>query len=239
MNQNWRLLFMDENKQPDAPVTEEVNDEPTVPEVKDDLLISLKKLRFVIDLTRSNRINASNRLLKTEHFVQAINIYYSCVAAIVTVLSLIYKEGNYSIASAIMTIALAISIVYLNAQKYGNRAQQLQQNYLALHQLRFDIENAIRDRKEDCNKDIDIIGFQKRYVDLLQTSENHIDQDFRRTMWKNDHDRKNRSKDDYVPGLVGIERIKFYLRCIFKYTLQFCVWILPICYFVLTFMHII
>ena len=230
---------MDENKHPDAMIIEEASEEQTAPEVKDDLLIALKKLRFVIDLTRTNRINASNRLLKTEHFVQAINIYYSCVAAIITVLSLIDKEGNYSIASAIMTIALAISIVYLNAQKYGSRAQQLQQNYLALHQLRFDIENAIRDREEDCNKNIDIVGFQKKYVDLLQTSENHIDQDFRRTMWKNDHDRKNRSKDDYVPSLVGIERIKFYLRSIFKYALQFCIWILPICYFVLTFMHII
>ena len=59
-------------------------------------------------------------------------IYYVtlCVAAIVTVLSLIDKERNYSITSAIMTIALAISIVYLNAQKYGSRAQQLQQKFL-------------------------------------------------------------------------------------------------------------
>ena len=58
-------------------------------------------------------------------------------------------------------------------------------------------------------------------------------------MWKNDHDRKNRLKDDYEPGLVGIERVKFYARSIFKYTLQFCIWILPLCYFVLTFMHVI
>ena len=64
----------------------------------DKLLEALERLYNAVDLTRTNRINASNRLLKTEHFVQAINIYYSCVAAIVTVLSLMYPEKNYSIA---------------------------------------------------------------------------------------------------------------------------------------------
>ena len=230
---------MNEKKRPDVHIADEEKEEQSETEaINDSLLASLQELCRVIDLTRSNRINASNRLIKTEHFVQAINIYYSCVAAIVTVLSLIYPDGNYSIASAIMTIALAISIVYLNAQKYGNRAQQLQTNYLALHQLRFDIENAIRERKENCAC-IDIKSFQKRYVDLLQTSENHIDQDFRKTMWEKDHKRKNRMQADYVHRLVGIECVKFYLRSIFKYALHFCIWILPICYFVLTLMHVI
>ena len=55
----------------------------------------LKELLRVVNITRLNRIHASNRLLETEHFVQHINIYYSCVAAVITVLSLKYPEKSF------------------------------------------------------------------------------------------------------------------------------------------------
>lgn len=141
--------------------------------------IILEKLKRKVETTRLNRIHASNRLLKRERFVQSINIYYSCIAAVITVLGLLYPKRSFGIASAIITIILAISIVYLNAQKYGNRAQQMQMNYLALQRLKFDIEAAIISLDFDRTHEL-----QERYVDLLQTSENHEDQDFRLTLYK-------------------------------------------------------
>ena len=39
---------------------------------------TLMYLDRVVKITRINRINAANRLLDTETFLQGINIYYSC-----------------------------------------------------------------------------------------------------------------------------------------------------------------
>ena len=137
----------------------------------------LEKLRKEVEFTRKNRINASTRLLNKERFVQSINIYYSCVAAIVTVLSLIFPERSFGIASAVLTVILAISIVYLNAQKYGERAQQLKTNYISLQQLIFDIENDQR-----IGNISEMKKFTDRYIELLQTSENHISYDHQKTL---------------------------------------------------------
>ena len=192
----------------------------------------LSELLRVVNLTRLNRIHASNRLLGTEQFVQYINIYYSCVTAVITILSLRYPDSSFGIASAIMTVALAISIVYLNAQKYGNRAQQLQMNYLALHQLRFDIENAKR------NSDFsELKELENRYVHLLQTSENHIEHDYRKTLWLND--RKHKCKENYRPKLFGLEWIKFFIREICWLALRIILWALPIVYFILVLLQIL
>lgn len=221
------------------------------PEVTEKLNQLLELLR-IVNLTRLNRIQASNRLLETEHFVQHINIYYSCVASVITVLSLKYPDKSYGVASAIMTVALAISIVYLNAQKYGSRAQQLQMNYLALHQLRFDIENAISDKSIGELKDL-----QDNYVHLLQTSENHIGQDYRRTLWMNDRKRKREEKlkdkgenqldinpekqpeKVYIPKLFGLEWIKYFAREICWLALKIILWVLPLVYFVLVALRIL
>lgn len=190
------------------------------------------ELSRVVNITRLNRIHASNRLLGTEQFVQYINIYYSCAAAVITILSLKYPDSSFSIASAIMTVALAISIVYLNAQKYGSRAQQLQMNYLALHQLRFDIENV--ERENDYGK---LKELENKYVHLLQTSENHIEHDYRKTLWLDD--RKHKGQDNYKPKLYGLEWLKFFAREICWLALRIILWILPIVYFILVAMKIL
>lgn len=80
-----------------------------------------------------------------------------------------------SVWSAALTVILAISIVYLNAQKYGSRAQELQTNYIALHRLLFEIEKA-----EAINETTRLKYFTDRYCELLQTSENHIRLDYLR-----------------------------------------------------------
>lgn len=210
------------------------NDAATMEEAEEKSIENnpLQELARIVDTTRLNRIHASNRLLETERFIQHINIYYSCVAAIVTILGLKYEDSSFGIASAIMTVVLGISIVYLNAQKYGNRAQQLQMNYLALHQLRFDVENAIR------KNDLDSLAeFQSRYVKLLQTSENHTVHDYRKNLWYRDH--KKKTKEGYSPKLTGIEKAEYYTMSIFRAFLKVVLWIIPIVYFGLVWLKII
>ena len=135
----------------------------------------LLQLKRIVGTTRLNRINAANRLQRTENFLQGINIYYSCYTAVLAILSLVVENKSLSVWSAALTVILAISIVYLNAQKYGSRAQELQTNYIALHRLLFEIEKA-----EAINETTRLKYFTDRYCELLQTSENHIRLDYLR-----------------------------------------------------------
>lgn len=135
------------------------------------------QLKRIVGITRLNRINAANRLQRTENFLQGINIYYSCYTAVLSVLGLVVDNKSLSVWSAALTVILAISIVYLNAQKYGSRAQELQTNYIAIHRLLFDIEKA-----EATNDTEKLKYFYDRYCELLQTSENHISLDYLKQM---------------------------------------------------------
>lgn len=180
-----------------------------------------EKLLRSIEMTRENRINASSRLLMREQFVQSINIYYSCILAVVTVLGLLYPQYSFSICSAVTSIILAMSIVYLNAQKYGSRAQQLQMNYLALDQLRYEVQNEIRVPNDK------LAELQKRYVDLLVTSENHLKQDHWQTIWKRDKLDEYHGKEKKIKRLRGGEWIGYCKNIVLRALIQFFLWTLP------------
>lgn len=160
---------------------------------------ALLHLKRSVKMTRVNRIKAATRLLQTEDFLQGVNIYYSCFSAILSVFSLLTERKELSIWSTIMTICLAISIVYLNAQKYGNRSQELKTNYIALHGLLFDIEYA--ESKNESNSFPDL--YQK-YCKLLQTSENHLRIDY-----------LTQKKED--KELSGIEKIEYWIFVAIKW----------------------
>ena len=153
----------------------------------------LKHLKRNIAKTRINRINAANRLLSTERFLQAINIYYSCVSAGFAILGLTIDSKIFMVWSVIFTVVLAISIVYLNAQKYGNRSQELKNNYISLHELLYKVELA-----EAKNEVENFSVFADEYCKLLQTSENH-----------NNMDNLKRKRDN-EEGLSVIEMIYYY-----------------------------
>ena len=50
--------------------------------------MDIKRLKDQIWTTRVSRINAERRLINKEKFIQAINIYYSCVTIIFSILSI-------------------------------------------------------------------------------------------------------------------------------------------------------
>ena len=154
---------------------------------------ALRHLKKNIVKTRIGRINAASRLLSTERFLQAINIYYSCVSAVFAILGLVVEDKTFTIWSVIFTVVLAISIVYLNAQKYGNRSQELKNNYISLHELLFKVELA-----EAKNEVENFSVFADEYCKLLQTSENH-----------NNMDNLKRKRDN-EEGLSVIEMIYYY-----------------------------
>ena len=134
----------------------------------------LLNLERTVRITYRNRIQAANRLLGTEAFLQGINIYYSCISVVLSVLSLLSSSREVSVWATIISAILAVSIVYLNAQKYGSRSQELKTNYIALHRLLYEIYEAVASNEANLSK------LTTEYCDLLQTSENHTDLDYLR-----------------------------------------------------------
>ena len=124
------------------PNVQQVPIDPNAP-VIDDNAKALKELERNIDLTRRSRMNAADRLIDQEKFIQGINIYYSCFSAVISIICLIKTDQYLAIASTILTVVHAMSIIYLNAQHFEKRAQQFHTNFLDLYQLLFETRAAI------------------------------------------------------------------------------------------------
>lgn len=99
-----------------------------------------KGLADQIWTTRVSRVNAEKRLIAKESFAQGVNIYYSCVTIIFSILSLVHKDDKLSLMTVFMTISLLIVILYLNNQKYLEHAREYRKNYTALQKLEFELE---------------------------------------------------------------------------------------------------
>lgn len=126
------------------------------------------KLSRNIWITRKCRINASERLLCTAKYVEFINVYYSIVVIAISVLSLSLQESWLSIAGLIGSIALTISIVYVNATGLRERSMALKLNYISLQML-LDRLTLLADDDVPGVLEIDA-----EYTELLKTSENHL-----------------------------------------------------------------
>ena len=105
-----------------------------------------KTLANQIWTTRVSRVNAEKRLINKESFFQAINIYYSCLTIIFSILTLLNgneKNGDekLSLLTVLMSISLLIVILYLNGQKYLEHAREYRKNYTELQRLEFDLEH--------------------------------------------------------------------------------------------------
>lgn len=132
----------------------------------------LDKFKNQIWTTRISRINAEKRLIAKENFFQGINIYYSCVTIIFSVLSLINEDNKLSLMTMLMTISLLIVILYLNGQKYLTHAREYRNNYTQLHKLEIQLEHELENDGENLTE------IENSYCELLDTGENHISYDY-------------------------------------------------------------
>ena len=133
---------------------------------------NFQNLKNQVWTTRVSRVNAEKRLVKKELFFQGINIYYSCVTIIFSILSLITENNILSLITVLMTISLLIVILYLNGQKYLERAREYRKNYTALQKLEFCLNHLNE------SQDKEICEIEKEYCDLLDSNSNHISYDY-------------------------------------------------------------
>ena len=93
------------------------------------------KLERNIWITRKCRINASERLLKTAKFIEALNVWYSIVVIGLSLVSVITHDDSLSLISLICSMALTVSLFYANATGFRDRSAVLKQNYIDLQIL--------------------------------------------------------------------------------------------------------
>ena len=173
-----------------------------------------KGLANQIWTTRVSRVNAEKRLVNKEAFTQGINIYYSCVSIIFSILSLVNKDENLSLMTVFMTISLLIVILYLNNQKYLEHAREYRKNYTELQKLEFKLEG-IEDNEVEKIKEIAI-----EYCNLMDSSSNHISFDYYETV--------HGSTGDYRDKNWKNVRVKYYFNQMWRWGLKFVVLVLPI-----------
>jgi len=142
-------------------------------------------LKNQIWITRISRVNAEKRLLRKEKFIQLMNIYYSCIIIILSIISLVYSDNKLSMLSLIMSISLTLSILYLNSQKYADSAASFRDNYVHLQRLEYEL-NHIEESDIASMKEI-----EGKYCDLLNVCNNHITYDYLITLRFSHDDFKN------------------------------------------------
>lgn len=183
----------------------------------------LKKLEEVIWETRKSRINAECRLLDINRFVQHINIYYACLSAAIAIVGLWYTDKVLTMLGAILAPIVTICIVFLNSQRYEQRANSFKQNYIELQKILYDIRLQKLDPKY--NKE-SMENLQNRYCELMTSVENHLPCDYGRVIveTKEDNDQttgtdKNK-KNHPMYGPFPIEYC-YYGSCV-------CFWIIRV-----------
>lgn len=133
--------------------------------------MDIKRLKDQIWTTRVSRINAERRLINKEKFIQAINIYYSCVTIIFSILSINNDDNQLSLITTFMSICLLVTILYLNSQRYMEFARDFRTNYTSLQKLEMllDNEDILPQRIEE---------IQMEYCNLMDSACNHIQYDY-------------------------------------------------------------
>ena len=164
--------------------------------------------------TRISRVNAEKRLINKEAFFQGINIYYSCVTIIFSILSLLNSNEKLSLMTVFMTISLLIVILYLNGQKYLEHAREYRKNYTELQKLEFELKGIDIDDVES------IKNIYNKYCDLLDSSSNHISFDYYETV--------HGSSGEYRDKKWKFVRRRYYCNVAWRLLLKICVILLPV-----------
>lgn len=151
----------------------------------------LEKMDNVIWETRKSRINAECRLLAINSFVQHINIYYACLSAAIAIISLWYTDKALTMLGAILAPIVTICIVFLNSQRYEQRANSFKQNYIELQKLLYDIR--LQKLEPKYNKE-SIEKLQNRYCELMTSVENHRPCDYARVIVETKEKTSNATK---------------------------------------------
>lgn len=146
----------------------------------------LKSLENAVWTTRKNRINAEERLLGVNRFVQHINIYYACISAAIAIIALWYTDRALTMLGAILAPIVTICIAFLNSQRYEQRAADIKRNYVELQKILYEVqrlESGDGATPPDWAKAKEL---DDKYCELMDKVENHRQSDYWKTCFESD-----------------------------------------------------
>ena len=172
-----------------------------------------------IKYTINYRSTKAKRLLKSESFIQQINILYSCFGAFLSVWSLLAEHIFISFIATIVSIILVVSITYLNSQRYAARAKDLDANILDLRNLQAEV---LTELSEEKLTEKELSEKEKTYNSYLAASE--VEEDYDKLYFDIFENMSNKSGKQKIHKL---RIIQFYIMMIFRVLLKCIIIILP------------
>lgn len=175
----------------------------------------LKKLKETIWITRLSRIHSEKRLLEIENFCRFLNVYYSFLTIVLSILAFLNKDETSSLLAIIMSILLLVAILYLDSQKCYVRARNFRKNYTSLYRLELQLKHI------SCTEKDNILAVEKKYCDLIDSNSNHTTFDYYCAL----ADSNGEYKESHFTGLIPL---KYYWGIFWRHMLKVLFVILPV-----------
>lgn len=137
---------------------------------------SYNSLLTAVFKTMYSKMNAAERLLLRHRFVQRLNIYHSCLSAVLGILTIWHSSLILTVYSVILSVVLVMSITYQNSQNYLERSRALDKCSFQLRQLITDIK---AETSFDKSKNA---AFYKSYQSIIEDCEHHLQIDYHTAM---------------------------------------------------------
>ena len=131
-----------------------------------------RKFKEAIWITRISRIHSEKRLLEKENFCRFLNVYYSFLTIVLSILSFVKKDDLLCLLAIFTSIFLLIAILYLDSLKFYERARNYRNNYTSLYNLEFVLQHSTHLETEG------LLSIEKQYCDLLNSNSNHTTFDY-------------------------------------------------------------
>ena len=185
---------------------------------KDIYLSHLEKLENAIWTTRKNRINAEERLLSINRFVQHINIYYACLSAAIAIVSLWYTDKALTMLGAILAPIVTICVIFSNSQRYEQRAADIKRNYIKLQKILYQVQ---RLELADAIDPTQLESLENGYCELMSEVENHHQCDYWKTVYQSGFAGKNDAPPKFEKWKYFLYRGICCLLCVSAYVAPF------------------
>ncbi|QQK64906.1 SLATT domain-containing protein [Cobetia sp. cqz5-12] len=168
--------------------------------------------------TRVSRIHTERRLLANKEWLDLLSLWYSLSAVFVSVWLLVCNNNNQhaSLTFTCFSIFVLSVSLYGSGSKYSERAAQVKENYVALHQLYLDIKSSGKATKEH----------NHTYNQLLNSCENHDSSDYIRALI--DEKLNSASKDALDRNPKPIHYLKLLKYKIKRFLLLSVLFLLPV-----------
>lgn len=190
----------------------------------------LENLENAVWTTRKNRINAEERLLSVNRFVQHINIYYACLSAAIAIISLWYTDKALTMLGAILAPIVTICIAFLNSQRYEQRAADIKRNYVELQKILYEVRR-LKSGDEATPPDWDKVKeLDDKYCELMDKVENHRQSDYWKTCFESGIWDTNDSEHSFTQK---IHKVRYRGYVVLRWSMRGLTYVAPIIGYVL------